>query len=264
MPRFAANISTLFREFPMLDRIGQAAAAGFDAIEVQFPYDEDPEQFKAELELHRLPLVLMNFPVGDLMQGGQGLAAVPGREAEFDAALIEAQEFAEILKPEAMNLLAGRPDSTRDSALCDAAFRTSLRKAFALTSKLGIRLLTEPVNTIDLPGSYLCGSQQVLDLIAGMPDIELLLQYDLYHMQMMEADLMTRLPAIIDKIGHIQFSDVPGRTEPGRGSIDFAACFDLIDRLGYRGYVGAEYFPSTDTQSSLDWLIPYQQARLDQ
>ncbi|NCF35369.1 MAG: TIM barrel protein [Gammaproteobacteria bacterium] len=259
MPRFSANISTLFREFPLLERIGQAAAAGFDAIEVQFPYNEDPEQFKAELELHRLPLVLMNFPVGDLMQGGQGLAAVPGRETEFDAALTEARKFAEILKPEAMNLLAGRPDSTQDSLLCDAAFRTSLRKAFALTSQLGIRLLTEPVNTIDLPGFYLCGSQQALDLIATMPDIELLLQYDLYHMQMMEADLMKRLPAIIEWIGHIQFSDVPGRTEPGRGSIDFAACFDLIDRLGYSGYVGAEYFPSVNTESSLDWLIPYRQ-----
>ena len=99
---------------------------------------------------------------------------------------------------------------------------------------------------------------------ATMPDIELLLQYDLYHMQMMEADLMTRLPNIIDRIGHIQFSDVPGRTEPGRGSIDFAACFNLIDRLGYRGYVGAEYFPSVSTQSSLDWLVPYRQARLGQ
>ncbi len=259
MPRFSANISTLFREFPMLERIGQAAAAGFDGIEVQFPYDEDPEQFKAELELHRLPLVLMNFPVGDLMQGGQGLAAVPGRETEFDAALTEARKFAEVLKPEAMNLLAGRPDSKQDSVLCDAAFRTSLRKAFALTSQLGIRLLTEPVNTIDLPGFYLCGSQQALALIGAMPDIELLLQYDLYHMQMMEADLMTRLPTIIEWIGHIQFSDVPDRTEPGRGSIDFAACFELIDRLGYRGYVGAEYFPSVDTESSLDWLIPYRQ-----
>ena len=264
MPRFSANISTLFREFPMLERIGQAAAAGFDAIEIQFPYEEDPEQFRAELELHRLPLVLMNFPVGDLMHGGQGLAAVPGRETEFDAALIEAQKFAEILKPAAMNLLAGRPDSTPDPALCDAAFKSSLRKAFALTSKLGIRLLTEPVNTIDLPGFYLCGSQQALDLIAAMLDIELLLQYDLYHMQMMEEDLTTRLPAIIDRIGHIQFSDVPDRTEPGRGSIDFAACFELIDKLGYRGYVGAEYFPSVDTQSSLDWLIPYRQASLEQ
>ena len=114
MPRFCANISTLYREFPFVERIAEAAAAGFDAIEIQFPYDEDPATLRAELESHRLPLVLMNFPVGDLMQGGAGLAAVPGREFEFEAALNEARRFAEILQPRAMNLLAGRPDSGYD------------------------------------------------------------------------------------------------------------------------------------------------------
>lgn len=257
MPKFSANISTLFREFPFIERIGQAAAAGFDAIEIQFPYAEEPETLRAELESHRLPLVLINFPVGDLMQGGEGLAAVPGREAEFDAALSAAREYAEVLRPRAMNLLAGRPDSSHNRLLCDATFKASLRKAYGLTRSLGIQLLTEPVNTIDLPGFFLYGSQQVLDLIDAMPDIELLMQYDLYHMQMMESDMLTRLPVIIDRIGHIQFSDVPGRTEPGLGNIDFAANFDLIDALGYQGYVGAEYFPTGSTSASLDWLGPY-------
>jgi len=257
MPNFSANISTLFREFPLLERIGQAGAAGFDAIEIQFPYTEEPGALRGELEAHRLPLVLMNFPVGDLTQGGEGLAAVPGREAEFEAALGEAREFAEILRPRAMNLLAGRPGPEQDPALCDAVFKTNLGKAYALTSQLGIRLLTEPVNNVDLPGFLLHDAQQTLDLIEALPGIELWMQYDLYHMRMMGADLLTQLPAVIDRVGHIQFSDLPGRTEPGRGSIDFKACFDLIDTLGYPGYVGAEYFPTVATSASLNWLKPY-------
>ena len=261
MLKFSANISTLFHEYPFIERIGEATRAGFDAIEFQSPYGEDPAVLKAELDAYRLPLVLMNFPVGDLMQGGQGLAAVPGHEAAFAMALSEAREFAEILQPRAMNVLAGRPDRQQDQALCESVFKTNLRKAYTLTCELGIKLLIEPVNTIDLPGFFLNGSQQALDLINEMPDIELSIQYDLYHMQMMESDLTTRLPAIIDRVGHIQFSDVPDRTEPGRGSIDFEQIFELIDNLDYRGYVGAEYFPTVATSSSLDWLKLYRQTR---
>ena len=257
MPNFSANISTLFREHPLIERIGQAAHAGFDAIEIQSPYGEDPLALKRELDTYRLPLVLMNFPVGDLMQGGEGLAAVPGRESDFLTALNQARDFAAILQPQAMNLLAGRPDPQHDRSLCDAVFKANLRRAYGLTRELGIKLLIEPVNTIDLPGFFLSGSQQALDLIAALSDIELFMQYDLYHMQMMEADLATRLPDIIEQIGHIQFSDVPGRTEPGRGQIDFEQIFGLIDSLDYPGYVGAEYFPSVATSDSLDWLRPY-------
>jgi len=257
MPRFSANISTLFREYLMIERIAEAASAGFDAIEIQFPYAEQPGALRAALDSHRLPLALMNFPAGDLMQGGEGLAAVPGREAEFEAALVEAREFAEILRPRGMNLLAGRPGPEHDPALCDAVFKKNLAKAYALTSQLGIRLLTEPVNTVDLPGFFLQDAPQALALIEALPGIELSMQYDLYHMRMMGAELLTQLPAVIDRVGHIQFSDLPGRTEPGRGSIDFKACFDLIDALGYAGYVGAEYFPTVATSASLDWLEPY-------
>lgn len=257
MPKFSANISTLFREHPLIERIGQAAHAGFDAIEIQSPYGESPLALKRELDTHRLPLVLMNFPVGDLMQGGEGLAAVPGRERDFLAALNEARDFAAILQPQAMNLLAGRPDPQHDRAGCDTVFKTNLRQAYGMTRELGIKLLVEPVNTIDLPGFFLNGSQQTLDLIAALPDIELSMQYDLYHMQLMEADLATRLPEIIGQIGHIQFSDVPGRTEPGCGRIDFEQIFELIDSAGYQGYVGAEYFPTGATSDSLGWLRPY-------
>jgi len=259
VPRFSANISTLFREVSLIERIGQAASAGFAAIEIQFPYDQDPEVLRAELEAQNLPLVLMNFPVGDLMTGGQGLAAVPGREAEFEQALSEARLFAEVLRPAAMNLLAGRPDPRHDPAQCQAVFESNLRKACALTRDLGIQLLAEPVNTIDQPGFFLSTERQALDLIDAIPDIDLRMQYDLYHMQMMGSDLLTSLPSVIDRVGHIQFSDLPGRTEPGLGSIDFEQIFRLIDSLGYQGYIGAEYFPTVDTPASLEWLEPYRQ-----
>ena len=136
-------------------------------------------------------------------------------------------------------------------------FEFSLRKACALTRELGIQLLTEPVNTIDQPGFFLSTEQQTLDLIHAMPDIDLRMQYDLYHMQMMGSDLLSSLPGLIDRVGHVQFSDIPGRTEPGRGIIDFEQIFRLIDSLGYQGYVGAEYFPTVATSASLDWLKPY-------
>lgn len=257
MPKFSANISTLFCEYPLIDRIGRAADAGFDAVEIQFPYGEDPLTLKAELGVHRMPLVLMNFPVGDLIKGGEGLAAVPGREADFESALLEVREFAEVLQPQAMNLLAGRPAPHHHRKLCEAAFKASLHKAWQVTRDLGIKLLIEPVNTVDMPGFFLSGSQQALDLIDDLPDIELALQYDLYHMQIMESDLATRLPAIIEQIGHIQFSDVPDRREPGYGNIDFDQIFNLLDALGYQGYVGAEYFPVASTSNSLAWLNPY-------
>ena len=257
MPRFSANISTLFREVPLIERVGLAAAAGFDAIEIQFPYDQDPAVLRAELEAHGLPLVLINFPVGDLMSGGEGLAAVPGRQAELERALSEARTFAEVLRPTSMNLLSGRPDPRHDPANCREVFESSLRQAGLLTRELGIQLLTEPVNNIDQPGFFLSTEQQAMDLITAMPDIDLRIQYDIYHMQMMGSDLFTSLPDVIDRVGHIQFSDLPGRTQPGLGTIEFERIFRLIDSLDYRGYVGAEYFPTLPTSATLDWLKPY-------
>jgi hydroxypyruvate isomerase len=259
MPKFSANISTLFRELPLIERIGAAADVGFEAIEIQFPYDEDPIALKTEIDQYGLKLALMNFPAGDLMTGGEGLAAIPDREMEFELALNSARQFAEVLKPRAINLLAGKPGTQHSSVECEAVFKRNLHRAGLLTRELGIQLLTEPVNTIDLPGFFLSGSQQTLDLIESLPEIELQMQYDLYHMQIMESDLITRLPEVIHQVGHIQFSDVPNRTEPGLGSIDFDEMFNLIDSLDYDGYVGAEYFPTIETSRSFEWFNRYRQ-----
>ncbi len=260
MLKFSANISTLFREFQLLERISESAKAGFDAIETQFPYEENPEKFRVELDAHQVPLALMNNLAGDYMEGGQCLAAVPGRESEFEYALIQAREYAEILQPRSLNVLAGRPGSEHSVDSCQKVFCSNLRRAYAVTHDLGIQLVTEPANTIDLPGFFLHGSQQTIDLIDSLTDIELSMQYDLYHMQVMEADLISGLPAVIEKTGHIQFSDVPNRTQPGLGVINFDQIFELIDSLGYEGYVGAEYFPTVHTSETLEWLKARRQA----
>ena len=254
MPQFSANISTLFREVGMPARIARAAACGFDAIELQFPYDVDPRALRAELDRNGLPLVLMNFPAGDLLQGGRGLAGADGSEPAFSRALDNARRHAEILRPRAMNLLAGCAAPDQNRQVCLERFCGQLLRAAEITEELGCHLLIEAVNTIDLPGFLIADAEAAIALIDELPQIDLRLQYDCYHMAQMSADPIEQLPGLIDRIGHIQFSDLPGRTEPGLGRLDFDAIFDLVDALDYQGWIGAEYFPTLPTEQTLGWL----------
>ncbi len=254
MPQFSANISTLFREVEMPARIARAAACGFSGIELQFPYDQDPRALRAQLDRYALPLVLMNFPAGDLLEGGPGLAGPDGNESAFGRALETARSYAQILRPQAMNLLAGRTGPDQDRTTCLPRLREQLLMAAEITDGLGIRLLIEAVNTVDLPGFLVADARQAIELIDDLPQIDLQLQYDCYHMAQMSADPVEQLPGLIDRIGHIQFSDLPDRTEPGLGRLDFDAIFDLVDELGYPGWVGAEYFPTRVTEQTLGWL----------
>jgi len=254
MPRFSANISLLFTEVPVIERIAMAREAGFDAIEIQFPYSCNLNDFAAAMADSQLPLALMNCPAGDFMSGGQGNAAVPGRESEFSHAVEQAREWGRVLRPEAINVLAGRPEPVLDRADCMAVLEANMSRAFEAFNPLGIRLLTEAINTVDMPGFFLSQSQQVLDLITRLPAIELYLQYDIYHMHRMGELSVQRLQQIMPLIGHIQFADAPGRMEPGTGEIDFTALFDAIDSSQYQGFVGAEYRPAGSTVGSLDWL----------
>lgn len=255
MPRFSANISMLFTEVPLLQRIGLAKLAGFEGIEIQFPYDYDPYEIKAALEEVDLPLVLCNFPAGDLMTGGQGYAAVPGRQEEFKLALKRACDYANILNPLAINILAGCPEPDLGRDICLTVLESNLLLAFEVFADLDVRLVTEAINTVDMPHFLLSKSQEVVDLIAKLADKNLYLQYDCYHMQRMEGDLARRLCEIMPLVGHIQIADVPGRMEPGSGTIDFKQLFTVIDDSDYDGFVGAEYHPSRETASTLDWLV---------
>lgn len=255
MPRFSANISMLFTEVPFLQRIGLAKTAGFEGIEIQFPYGYSPYEIKAALEEAELPLVLFNCPVGDLMTGGQGCAAIPGREKEFALALDQSYHYANILNPLAINFLAGCPVPTLDRRVCLTVLESNLHLAFEVFDGLDLRLVTEAINTVDMPNFLLSRSQEVVDLIARFTHKNLYLQYDCYHMQKMEGDLSRRLREIIHLVGHIQIADVPGRREPGSGKIDFQNLFSVIDDSAYDGFVGAEYHPSQKTVSTLDWLV---------
>lgn len=238
----------------MLDRIELAAAAGFEAIEIQFPYDQNPARLKQALQSAALPLVLFNFPAGDFKSGGQGNAAVPGREAEFAASIDEAYEYAKILQPYNINILSGRPAPGLNRDDCMLVLKTNLNRAISAFSDLRLNIVTEAINTIDVPGFFLPNVTQVAELIASIKPHQLGIQFDIYHMQKMLVDLEHSLRENMPLIRHIQFADAPGRREPGTGSINFTKIFNLIDQLGYEGYVGAEYFPQVTTTESLDWL----------
>lgn len=252
--KFSANISTLFTESTLLERIDCARRAGFDGIEIQFPYDIDAHELKAALDDSDMPLVLCNLPAGDLLAGGEGDASIPERRSEFEASLELACDYARILRPRAMNLLSGCPDATRDRAICLQVFAANLAATDARLRKLGIKLVTEAINTLDQPGFLLSRARQVVELIERLPQVEFKLQFDLYHTSRMGDDPAQLLAQYIARIGHIQFADDPGRGEPGSGALDFDRLFGLIDALPYNGFVGAEYFPGGNTRDSLEWL----------
>ncbi|MFT5218309.1 MAG: hydroxypyruvate isomerase [Planctomycetota bacterium] len=254
MPQFSANISTLFQEAPLLDRIGLAKRAGFDGIEIQFPYEVEAAALHDALERAELPLVLFNLPAGDLLVGGPGNAAVAGREAEFAAAIELAYEYYQVLKPININILSGKVNGDSLGEDCLSVFAKNLLKCHKAFESTGIQLVVEAINTQDQPGFLLSRSAQAVALIKRLDAIDLGFQYDLYHMELMEANASLKDPAVFSKIKHFQFADAPGRHQPGSGTIDFQSIFNWIDASGYQGYVGAEYFPTGLTADSLGWL----------
>ena len=254
MLRFSANLSTLFLERPALQRPQAARDAGFAAVEIQFPYGHESEDWARAIEDAGVELALVNAPVGDLLAGGPGLAAMPGREAEFRQALAQARRYAERLRPRNLNILAGWPPAELGRETCMRVLAANLRLAAERMAEIGVRVLVEAVNTRDRPGYLIARSDEALEAIDRAGHANLGLQYDLYHMQIMEGDLTRTLQRVHARIGHIQFADHPGRHEPGTGELDFAHLFEVIDDLGYDGFVGAEYAPSRLTEETLGWL----------
>jgi hydroxypyruvate isomerase len=254
MPKFSANISMLFTDRPLLERLAAAAACGFDGVEVQFPYDEPAEKLSHAAGKARMPIALFNVPAGDLRSGGPGLAAIPGREAEFAAALDQAVAYARALKPAKVNVLAGRPPADLPRARCLEALAANLRRAAEAMAPIGVGVVTEAINTIETPSFLISTSHDAIDAIDRAAHPGLAIQYDVYHMQQMEGAVVETISRLAPRIGHIQFADVPGRHEPGTGALDFPAIFAAIDRSGYCGWVGAEYRPRGRTEDGLGWL----------
>ncbi|MCS6997233.1 MAG: hydroxypyruvate isomerase [Casimicrobiaceae bacterium] len=255
MPRFSANLSFLFTERPFLERFAAARAAGFAGVEYHSPYEHDLRTLCEALETHGLTQVLFNLPMGDRARGDFGIACLPGREAEFRDGVREAIRYALALDCPQVNAIAGVLPEGLSRAEAEAILVANLRWAAAELQIAGIRLLIEPINDRDVPGFALTTSAQAVALIEAVGSTNLFLQYDCYHMQRMEGDLCATIERLLPRIAHIQFADVPGRGEPGTGEIRFEHVFVHLDRIGYRGWVGAEYRPSRgDTFASLGWL----------
>ncbi len=255
MPRFSANISMLFAERAWLDRPAAAAAAGFGAIEIQFPYDWPADDWRRAIEAAGLAVSVINLPVGDMLAGGPGLAATPGRQAEFRAAVETARDVAAALRPANVNVLPGYPERHgHERGRCLDTLAENLRLAADIMGGIGVGTVVEAVNTVDRPGFLLSNSEQALDVIDRAGHDNLALEHDLYHMDIMEGRLIARLEEIAPRIGHVQFADNPGRHEPGTGTIDFPAVFAALDRLGYGGWTAAEYLPSRTTEETLGWM----------
>jgi hydroxypyruvate isomerase len=259
MPKFAANLTMLFNEVPFLDRFAAAAEAGFEAVEFLFPYPFKAAELAERLEANNLKLVLHNLPAGNWEGGERGIACLPDRKGEFQEGVGRAIEYAKALKVPQLNCLVGIPTAgvSRETAL--STIVDNLRYAAGELKREGIRLLVEPCNSYDIPGFALNRSSEGLDIIEKVGSDNLFLQYDIYHMQRMEGELAATIKKQFAKIAHIQLADNPGRNEPGTGEINYPFLFDLLDTLGYAGYVGCEYKPKTNTVDGLGWLRGAQQ-----
>ena len=254
MPRFAANLTLLFNEVDFLDRFAAARDAGFEAVEYLFPYAYRKEELVARLHDHGLQQVLHNLPAGDWAAGERGIGCIPGREREFRDSVDRTIEYATALRCAQVNCLAGIPPADADPARVRATLVENLAYAAARLRDAGIALLVEAINTRDIPGFYLTRSQQAIDLIEAVGSDNLFLQYDIYHMQVMEGDLAPTIERHLKRIRHMQLADTPGRHEPGTGEINYPFLFDFIDRVGYAGWIGCEYKPAGATRDGLGWL----------
>jgi hydroxypyruvate isomerase len=254
MLKFTANLSLLFTEVELITRFKAAKKAGFNAVEIQFPYNLDLENLKNTLEEQQLKLALFNVDADDLLHGGEGLACVPEKRDQFRQAVDQALEYAKLLKPEVINVLPGRCFNENRKQDYLKTFKENLCFAVEAFAPLGIKTVFEAINSYDMPGFIIHNSQQMLDILNELNLPMLYMQYDIYHMQMMGDKPEEFIAWYADKIGHIQFADCPGRGQPGTGQINFERVFSAIEKSAYSGWVGAEYNPVGTTSESLGWL----------
>ena len=259
MPRLAANLTMLFGELDFLDRFEAAARAGFRGVEFLFPYQYDARDLKARLRDHGLVQVLHNLPAGNWAAGERGNACLPDRVEEFRTGVDRAIEYAQALGCERVNCLAGILPPGVSATSARETFVENLKYAAPRMKTAGISLLIEPINTRDVPGFFLSGTAQAIEIIDAVGSDNLSLQFDIYHMQIMEGDVAPAIERLLPRISHMQLADVPGRHEPGTGEIDFPTLLSTIDRLGYAGWIGCEYVPKAGTVAGLGWAAPYLQ-----
>lgn len=257
MPKLAANLTMLWNELEFLDRFAAASKAGFKAVEYLFPYAYEKQALIDQLGKHGLVQALHNLPAGDWAKGERGIACLPERRGEFRDGVGKAIDYAKALSCSKLNCLVGIAPAGADHDALKSTLVDNLKFAAAELGKAGIQLLVEPINTRDIPGFFVNRTQQALDLFDAVGSSNLFLQYDIYHMQIMEGDLGPTIQRCFERIQHVQIADNPGRHEPGTGEINHAFLFALLDQLGYAGYIGCEYKPRGKTDEGLGWAKPY-------
>ena len=253
MPKFAANLTMLFAELPFTDRFAAAKAAGFAGVEYLFPYDFEKAELREQLHRHGLTQVLHNLPAGDWAAGERGIAILPDRVDEFRDGVAHAIDYAKALDCRQLNCLVGIAAADVEVFELNEVLVANLRFAADALERERIRLLIEPINTTDIPGFFLRGTEQAAQLVSDVRSSNLFIQYDIYHMQVMEGDIARSLQKHLSRIAHVQLADNPGRNEPGTGEINYPFLFRHLDALGYRGWVGCEYKPRTNTLDGLGW-----------
>lgn len=256
MIRLAANLSMLFNEHAFMDRFAAAAKAGFKGVEYLFPYAFSPEELHQALQETQLEQVLFNLPPGDWDAGERGLASLPGREGEFRDSVVEGLRYAEALNCPRVHAMAGLLPEDADAATQaehHAIYIRNLRFAASEAAKVGRDILIEPINTRDMPGFFLSRQAQAMAVLEEVGAENLKLQFDLYHCQIMDGDLIRHLERQFSAVGHIQVAGVPGRHEPDVGEVHYPAIFEHLSALGYSGWIGCEYRPQADTRAGLGW-----------
>lgn len=257
MSRFAANLTMLFTEAPLIERFTLARQAGFEAVEFLFPYDEDLQAIEATLRDNGLALILFNLPAGDFAAGERGIASNPARVEEFRDGVGRALEIAGRLGVGQLNCLIGR---RLDGVSEDEQWRTvvdNLRYAAEEARKAGVTQLVEPLNAIDTPGFMLTTAGQGVELIDRVGHDSLKLQFDVYHEQRAAGNVTATFRDLASRINHVQIADSPARHQPGTGELNYPYVLQAIDDAGYEGWISLEYVPQADTESSLGWLREY-------
>jgi len=257
MPRFAANLTTMFSELEPGDRFPAAAKAGFRAVEFLRPYEFPAEQVRGWLQDNGLRFLLLNT-LGRLSEtDAPGAGIIPGREAEFYEIIRLALAYCKALDGQMIHVTAGPVPGELSTKTCERVFVENLRSAAPLAADVGITLLLEPLNTRSSPGYLHATTAHTRRIIDAVGAANVKLQYDFFHMQIMQGDHVETLARDLDVIGHIQFSSVPGRHEPQHGELNFPYLFAYLDELGYDGWVGCEYSPKGDSWQGLSWAVPY-------
>lgn len=259
--RFAPNLTLLYTEVPFLDRFAKAAAAGFRAVEFLFPYEFGAPAIKSRLDDLGLHAVLFNINPGDWNSGERGALGNPARRDAFRRTLEEALEYARHFGCPRLHTMVGNRLPELDVAAQLACVLENLAWAAPLAAEAGVTLLIEPLNATDMPAYFVHSTAEAMQIVAGVNHPNVKLQYDVYHAQMTEGNLIATMTRLFPHIGHIQISDVPGRHQPGTGEINYPAIFATLERLQYAGYIGLEYRPASETDASLEWL-PHEARRV--